>query len=209
MAQDACALPVLASDGGTHRPYSPGMPLLLFLAFVIVPLVELWVIAQVAELLSLGPTLVLLLLDSVLGAVLVRREGARAWREFRDALEAGRIPGDEMIGGVLLLFGGALLLTPGFVTDAVGLALVIPLTRRPIARLVRLRAVPGAWQVGISGWNTTMPRDGGARPRDGRGDRSQRGDASRGGAGEAEGVEVLSVERDEPPRIEGGGDDEA
>lgn len=169
------------------------MPLLL-IAFIVVPLLELWVIGQVAGVLSLGPTLLLLLLDSVVGAWLVRREGARTWTSFREAVNAGRVPGDELTEGALLLFGGALLLTPGFLTDALGLALVVPLTRRPLARAVKRRAVegtigvirvgPGAWTSGGSG---TGPRS----------DR-RRGSGREGG----EGVEVLSVERDEPPAID-------
>ena len=173
--------------------------LLLLLAFVLVPLAELAVIGEVADVIAWGPTLVLLVVDSVIGAWLVRREGSRAWQAFREAVAAGRMPGDELTEGALLLFGGALLLTPGFLTDVLGLALVLPVTRRPIARLVKRRAVAGAFgavRIDPMSWTGGSRRssggDGGAR---GRGD---------GGAG-GEGVEVLSVERDEPPRV-GDGD---
>lgn len=105
------------------------MPLLLLFAFVIVPLVELAVIVQVAQLTNLPVTLVLLLAVSLIGAVLVKREGGRAWRAFREALAAGRTPAREVADGMMVLVGGALLLTPGFVTDAVGLLLVFPPTR--------------------------------------------------------------------------------
>lgn len=170
------------------------MPLLLLIAFIVVPLAELWVIGAVADVLSLGPTLVLLLLDSVLGAWLVRREGSRAWRAFREAVEAGRVPGDELTEGALLLFGGALLLTPGFLTDALGLALVLPLTRRPLARVVRRRATVGAvkgLRIGVDSW---VPGAGGSSS-GGRG-------RDTGSSSPGEGVEVLSVERDEPRRLE-------
>lgn len=167
------------------------MPLLLVLAFVVVPLVELWVIVEVGGLLGLWPTILLLLVDSIAGAVLVRREGSRAWRKFREALGSGRIPDDEILQGALLLFGGALLLTPGFVTDVLGLALVLPITRAPFARLIKLRVVPIPFQVGTGMWN---------RARDGAPDgRRTSGDDGRGQDRPAiePSVEVLSVERDQ------------
>lgn len=176
------------------------MPLLLVLAFIVVPLVELWVIVEVGGLLGFWPTIALLLVDSVLGAVLVRREGSRAWRKFREALSAGRVPGDEIIQGALLLFGGALLLTPGFVTDVVGLALVLPLTRGPVARLLRLRMVPVPLQVGTGMWNQTRPPTGGRRERDADADADQQRTGSRRGAtgDDTPSIEVVSVERDGP-----------
>ena len=175
------------------------MPLLLVLAFIVVPLVELWVIVEVGGLLGLVPTLVLLLVDSIVGAVLVRREGSRAWSRFRAALGEGRIPDDEILQGALLLFGGALLLTPGFVTDVVGLALVLPITRAPFARLIKLRVVPIPWQVGTGMWNRA--RTGG----DGEG---ASGPSRRGQQQQAiePSVEVLSVERDDQDDDSGDGD---
>ena len=168
------------------------MPLLLIVLFVVVPLVELAVIQQVAQAISLGPTLVLLLVDSVLGAVLVRREGSRAWAAFREALSQGRIPGDEIVQGALVLGGGALLLTPGFVTDLVGLLLVIPPTRRLLSKGIRTRVVPVPLQVGGSLLD---------RARQAGGDRSgptaSSGPAVDGdGTPPVEDVEVLSVERE-------------
>ena len=163
------------------------MPLLLVLAFVVVPLVELWVIGVVADALTLGPTLLLLLVDSVIGAVLVRREGSRAWQAFRRAIGEGRVPDVEIIQGALLLFGGALLLTPGFVTDVVGLALVLPVTRAPLARLIRLRVVPIPMQVGTGLWTSSRP-DRGAR----------RQQSASPADDEQPSIEVVSVERDDP-----------
>lgn len=117
------------------------MAVVLFVAFIVVPLAEIWVIAQVGRLIGLPLTLGLLLAVSVLGAALVKHEGLRAWRALRVASAAGRLPGREIADGALVLVGGVLLLTPGFITDAVGLLLVIPVTR-PLARrlLVRLTA---------------------------------------------------------------------
>lgn len=115
------------------------MPLLLLIAFLGIPLLELWVIGQVGGLIGLGPTILLLLVDSIAGAWLVRREGTRTWRRFTGALRSGRIPAEEVTDGALILFGGALLLTPGFVTDAVGLACVLPPTRAGLGRAIRKR----------------------------------------------------------------------
>lgn len=115
------------------------MPLLLFIAFLVVPLVELWAIIQVGSVIGAGWTVALLLVDSAVGAVIVRREGRRAWAAFRQALGEGRWPGDEVAQGGLVLVGGALLLTPGFVTDFLGLSFVLPPTRALWSRVVRRR----------------------------------------------------------------------
>lgn len=117
------------------------LPILL-LAFVLVPIIELAVILEVGRSLGVWPTVIILLADSLLGAVLVRREGRRAWSAFRRALEQGRWPGDEVTQGALVLIGGALLLTPGFVTDAAGLLAVLPPTRALASRLIRRRLRP-------------------------------------------------------------------
>lgn len=117
------------------------MPAVLVLLFLVMPLVELYVIVQVGEWLGVLPTLGLLLLASFLGAWLVKREGAKAWRAFRAATEAGRVPAKETADGALVILGGALLLTPGFVTDVFGLAFVAPPTRALVRRLVLALAV--------------------------------------------------------------------
>ena len=115
------------------------MPALLVLLFIVVPLVELFILIQVGQVIGPLWTIAALVVVSVLGAWLVRREGPRAWRRFREALEQGRLPTDEVIEGALVLFGGALLLTPGFATDALGLLLMFPLTRRMIAAAIKRR----------------------------------------------------------------------
>ena len=112
------------------------MPALLVLALVVVPIVEIYVLLQVGQLLGVLPTVVLLVVMSLLGAWLLRREGARTWRAFREALAHGRLPAAEVADGALVIFGGALLLTPGFATDALGLLCVLPPTRAVLRRLL-------------------------------------------------------------------------
>jgi UPF0716 protein FxsA len=101
------------------------------------------------------------------------------------------MPGDEIMNGALLLFGGALLLTPGFVTDVVGLALVLPFTRAPMAKALKLRVVPVPLQVGGKFWNSTRPDPDG-------GDTDTDGTAS---------IEVLGIERDDDPQLDDGDHD--
>jgi len=109
---------------------------LLVLALAVVPLVEIYVLVQVGQLIGALPTVALLLVMSLLGAWLLRREGARTWAAFRRALGSGRVPAQEVADGALVVFGGALLLTPGFATDAFGLLCVLPPTRAVLRRLL-------------------------------------------------------------------------
>jgi UPF0716 protein FxsA len=106
------------------------MPLLaLVLLFIALPLAELYVILQVGDLIGVIPTIALLAADSVLGSLLLRSQGRAVWRRFNETLAAGRMPHREAQDGVLVIFGGALLITPGFITDVVGLVLLLPPTR--------------------------------------------------------------------------------
>src|SRR3954454_8674082 len=104
----------------------------LILLFIIVPIVEIYVIIQVGQ--AIGPwwTIALLIADSILGAWLMRQQGRSAWRRFNEAIAAGKVPHKEVIDGVLVIFGGALLLTPGFTTDILGALFLIPPTRAAI-----------------------------------------------------------------------------
>ena len=111
------------------------LPVLLLL-FIAVPILELVVILQVGELLGLWPTVALLVADSILGSVLMRSQGRTAWRRFNAALASGRPPAREVLDGVLVIFGGALLLTPGFATDIAGLLLLVPPTRAVVRRVL-------------------------------------------------------------------------
>ena len=111
------------------------MPLLVVL-FVVVPIIELFVIIQVGGALGVLPTVGLLVLGSILGSVLMRSQGRAAWRSFQEATAAGKVPAREVLDGALVVFGGALLLTPGFVTDVLGLLLLLPPTRAVVRRML-------------------------------------------------------------------------
>lgn len=113
------------------------MPLLALVAlFILVPLAELYVILQVGEAIGAVWTILLLAADSVLGSLLLRAQGRSVWRRFNTALAEGKMPHREVIDGVLVVFGGAFLITPGFITDVVGLLLLVPPTRAVIRRLM-------------------------------------------------------------------------
>jgi len=116
--------------------------LYLVLLFVVVPIIELFVIIQVGEVIGVLPTIALLVADSILGAMLMRSQGRIAWGRFNAALAEGRIPHREVLDGALVIFGGALLLTPGFVTDVLGIILLLPPTRVLIRALVARRLLP-------------------------------------------------------------------
>jgi UPF0716 protein FxsA len=112
------------------------MRLLLVVAFVVVPIAELYVLIQVGQAIGPLPTIGLLVLDSLLGAALLRHEGRRTWRALREALEQRRIPAREVADGALVVFGGALLLTPGFLSDILGLLCILPPTRAVLRRIL-------------------------------------------------------------------------
>ena len=108
---------------------------LVFLAFLVVPILEIYVIIQVGQVIGAWWTVLLLIADSIFGSWLLRREGVRAWRALQVALTEGRMPARELADAALIVFGGTLMITPGFVTDAVGLLAILPFTR-PIARRI-------------------------------------------------------------------------
>ena len=105
------------------------LQLLAFVVFILMPLLELYVLVQVGRVIGAGWTIALLLVSGFLGTWLIRHEGGRAWRALRDAIANGRMPATEIADGALILLGGALMLAPGFVTDALGVLLILPVTR--------------------------------------------------------------------------------
>jgi UPF0716 protein FxsA len=116
----------------------------LVLLFIVVPIAELAVIIQVGQAIGVWWTIALLVADSVLGSVLMRSQGRAAWRRLTEAIRAGRPPAREALDGALVVFGGALLLTPGFISDVLGLGLLLPPTRAVVRRLIVRRAMTGA-----------------------------------------------------------------
>lgn len=148
------------------------MPLLIVL-FIVVPVAELYVIIKVGELIGVLPTLILLLADALLGSMLLKHQGRGAWRRFNEAIAARRFPGREVVDGVLIVIGGTLLLTPGFISDVFGLFLLIPPTRALSRRLLRRFTIGRFAVVGVGGGpggpDPFGPRGaGGAGPRPGR-----------------------------------------
>ena len=105
----------------------------LAVLFVVVPLVEIYVLIQVGQVIGVWWTILLLIADSILGSYLVKHEGGRAWQALRHAIESHKMPAKELADGALILIGGTLLLTPGFLSDAVGFFCILPFTR-PVAR---------------------------------------------------------------------------
>lgn len=142
------------------------MPLLVLL-FIALPILELLVIIEIAQGIGVAPTLALLLATAIAGAILVRSQGRMAWRRFNEALGTGRVPARETADGAMVIVGGALLVTPGFVTDIVGLGLLLPpgraLVRRGLGTMAR-RRFTFAWGARVPPSDRTQPW--GPRPGD-------------------------------------------
>ena len=144
------------------------MPL-LFLLFIVLPIAELYVIIQIGGAIGVLPTLALLVVDSLVGAALARSQSRAAWERFNRALAEGRVPGREVFDGAMIILGGALLLTPGFITDIFGLCLLLPptraLLRKFLTRSVSKRAGT-AWRVSTFGSARPGTGPGGGRAYD-------------------------------------------
>src|SRR4051794_26029550 len=110
---------------------------LLVVLFIVLPIAELYVIIQVGQLIGIWPTLALLLLDAIGGSMLLKHQGRGARRRLTEALARRRFPGRGVVDGVLIVIGGPLLVTPGFITDVVGLFFLIPPTRAMARALLR------------------------------------------------------------------------
>ena len=108
----------------------------LFAAFIIIPFVELYLLLRLAGVTGPGATFLLVVVTGVIGSLLARREGLIALHRFQSALAEGRMPSREIQDGLMIVFAGALLLTPGLITDTVGFALLIPAGREFVRRFV-------------------------------------------------------------------------
>jgi UPF0716 protein FxsA len=111
----------------------------LLALFVIVPLLELALLIRVGQWLGLLPTIALVVVTGVVGAALARREGLRTLGRIRAELGVGRFPVGRLLDGVMILFAGGLLLTPGVLTDIVGLTLLVPAARDRVRTLLIAR----------------------------------------------------------------------
>lgn len=153
--------------------------LLLIVAFIVIPLAELALIIEVGQALGLPATIAILLADSILGGLLMRAQGRAAWRRLREAMNAGRVPHREALDGALVIFGGALLLTPGFITDVVGLLLLIPPTRaiarRIASAMIARRMVAGVVAGGRHAGRARPSAEDARRPYDVEGSASESG----------------------------------
>ena len=105
------------------------MFLRLFLLFTLVPALELYFIIKVGQAIGAFNTLLIIIFTGILGAFYARQQGVRVMTNIHWEMSEGRLPGDELINGAMLLVGGAFLITPGFLTDITGFALIFPLTR--------------------------------------------------------------------------------
>jgi UPF0716 protein FxsA len=112
----------------------------LALLFIVVPVAEIYLLIQIGQTIGAWWTVLLLIADGFLGSFLVKREGGRAWDALQEALREHRMPAKELADGALILIGGTLLLTPGFLSDIAGLFCILPLTR-PLARRALTRVI--------------------------------------------------------------------
>lgn len=135
--------------------------MILLLLFVVVPIAELYTIIKVGGAIGFFNTLGIIIGVAFVGSWLVKREGLRVWTKFNDAIAQGRVPTREIVDGVLILGAGALLLTPGFLTDVFGVLMLFPPTRLMFRSYLLRRAKRGtSFVVGGFGGRTTSTRFG-------------------------------------------------
>ncbi len=125
------------------------MPILIL--FIVVPIVELYFLIKVGSIIGVFPTILIVIATAVLGTSLLKQQGLATLNRYQQNLAQGKIPAQELIEGLALVFGGALLLTPGFVTDAIGFLCLIPFTRQAVIRWLLKR-------VRISGFSMMSQR---------------------------------------------------
>tara|TARA_Y100001970_G_scaffold72357_1_gene91792 strand:- start:4428 stop:4877 length:450 start_codon:yes stop_codon:yes gene_type:complete len=141
----------------------------LFILFVVVPILELMVIIQVGQSVGAWNTVILLVVDSLVGAWLVKHQGIGLLKKSQDRLRKGELPSDEIFSGVTVLFAGALMLTPGFLTDLVGLLLLVPPIRALVLMIVRRKFRS---RIGTSFTTSNLPEWDMDKPSDDGGDAS-------------------------------------
>jgi UPF0716 protein FxsA len=111
----------------------------LLLLFTLVPIVELYILIRVGMLLGAVWAVVLVLVTGALGAYLARQQGFRVWMRIQEEMNAGRFPAEDLLDGFLIFIAGAVLITPGLLTDILGFAILFPLTRQGIRNWIKNR----------------------------------------------------------------------
>jgi UPF0716 protein FxsA len=160
----------VAHGAGGVAPATPGyacwaMFAVVLILLILVPIAELWLIIEVGGAIGVPATLGLLILDSLLGWALLRSQGRQAWERFNQALAERRPPAREVFDGAMIILGGALLLTPGFITDVFGICLLLPPTRALVRRgatALAARRIGFGWVV--TGVGARRGRDGASGP---------------------------------------------
>ena len=122
----------------------------LFVFFIIIPIIEIAVLMQVGSFLGLWPTLAIVIITAWLGAKNVRQQGLATMQSVQTKMAQGQMPSDEIVAGLLLLVAGVLLVTPGFVTDIFGLSLLIPSVRKALIKTVQKHLVTTQFSAGAS-----------------------------------------------------------
>jgi len=160
--------------------------LVLFASLIGVTLLELYVVILVGEAIGVLPTLGLMFLDAAVGAWLMHSQGRAVWRRFREELAAGRVPARHVLDGALVIAGGAFLIAPGFVTDLLGVLLLLPPTRAVARRFIGRRIVGRVRLAAVGGAGTAYAAGQAAAAR--------RGSARRDPAAGGEDIEGTAVE---------------
>lgn len=112
------------------------MFLKLLLAFTIIPIIELYLLISVGRVIGTVETIWLVIVTGMAGAALAKSQGLKLFLEINQALSAGRVPGQELVEGLIVMIGGITLLTPGLITDLFGLSMLLPFSRRFYARII-------------------------------------------------------------------------
>jgi len=179
------------------------MFLIFFLIFVATPIIEIVLFIQIGGLIGILPTILIVIVTAIAGSILLRLQGGALLQRTRQALRAGDLPVDPVIDGISLMMAGALLLTPGFFTDAVGFLLFVPPLRRALARWIFTHMLRSG-QVFVVG--DEFPGDRGGSPRGQRGRDDRRRDRPRDET-------IIDVEyepvNDEPPKRDKPRDDQS
>ncbi len=137
-----------------------GWPLVLFVFLLVtIPIFEVWLLLKVGERIGFWPTVAILLAEAVLGAWLMRREGARAWKALTDAFATGKVPTGELAEAALILVGGVLLMLPGFLTDVFGFLFLLRWTRPFARKLIAFFVARRLNRLGVPAAHARMDRD--------------------------------------------------